>query len=438
MPIRSTGADLSTNALFRASALERMAAPDRLDMAAAIVRPAYWALVLSCCALVVAAVVAGILVHLPVKVAANGILLDVAGVKEVAATAAGQIRALSVRTGDRVRVGDVIATIEQPDLKQDIEAAAAELKDARDQLDRTLALQRRIAAEQEAFRAQQRDTLTRSAGFSTQKVAALTERLRDFEGLAVRGVITRQRLLDARNEANAAQEELAKTGSGLKQLDVEASAQAAERERERLSLDLKVASAERKVEMLRERLGRVDVVTSPYNGAVGELKVNGGELVERGAALVAIVPEGLSNPGDEPAAPLIATLYVDPADGKKARPGMDVEIMPSTVKREEYGFIRGKVVYVSDVPATQEGMLRTLKNRQLVQTLANGGAPFEVRATLEPDPATRSRLRWSTSAGPNLLVSSGSPCRAEIVTLSEPALQVLLPASRALFGWSGR
>jgi HlyD family secretion protein len=73
-------------------------------------------------------------------------------------------------------------------------------------------------------------------------------------------------------------------------------------------------------------------------------------------------------------------------------------------------------------------MQRTIKNHQMVSTLAGSGAPFEVRVALDIDPKTPSGFKWSSSVGPETTLSGGSPCKAEIVTRSETILQMLIPA----------
>ena len=107
--------------------------------------------------------------------------------------------------------------------------------------------------------------------------------------------------------------------------------------------------------MIKERLGRVDVVTSAYKGVVAEVKMNPGEVIDRGGVILSIIPDPVANPGDDPVASLVATIYVDAADGKKVKPGMPVEVIPTIVRREEDGFVKGKVTYVSVAPATVEG-----------------------------------------------------------------------------------
>jgi len=419
--------------LFRDSAIARMTSPERLDMAAAVVRPSAWLLLLVCVLAVVAALVVGIFIKVPIKVSGNGILLNIAGVKEVVASAAGQLKSIKVRVGDHVKAGDVIAQVEQPDLRQEISAAAAELAEAKDQSEKVAAFQSRVRSTQDNLRAEQGQNLAKSVGFADQRVAALTERLRSFEDLAERGVITKQRLLDARNELSQAAEGLGRDRSALKQLEVEAENQRNEREREQLSISLKISTAERKLGLLNERMGRVDIMTSPYSGTVAEIKLNEGELVERGVALATILPDVTAADGGENKAPLVATLYVPPANGKKVRPGMMVEVLPSTVKRQEHGYLVARITAVSEVPATQEGMLRVLKNRQLAQSLSEGGAPFEVRAELVPNAKTPTGLQWSSSRGPETTISNGTLCKAEIVTRTEPVLQVVLPYTRQFF-----
>ena len=115
-------------------------------------------------------------------------------------------------------------------------------------------------------------------------------------------------------------------------------------------------------------------------------------------------------------------FIIQTANGKKVRPGMMVEVLPSTIKRQEHGYLVARITAVSEVPATQEGMMRVLKNRQLAQSLSEGGAPFEVRAELVPNAKTPTGLQWSSSRGPETTISNGTLCKAEIVTRTDDGL----------------
>lgn len=418
--------------VFRQQALARISSPERLDMAAAVVRPSSWLLAAACGLAVLGAILGGIYVDVPLKVKGDGILLNVAGIKEVVTNTSGQVREFNVRIGDHVKAGDVVAKIEQPDIQQEITAADSELAEARSELEKRTELQKRVAASEDRVRVQQQANLAQSAAFLAQRETALIQRNSDFEDLTNRGFMTKQRLLDARNELAQVQDELGRNRRDIRQLELEDESRKSDRERENLDLVIKVGAAERKLEQLKERLNRLDIVTSPYSGQVAELKLNAGEVVDRNTSLLTIIPDVTVQ--DTPnMAPLVATIFVSPGDGKKVRPGMKVEILPATIRREDHGYAVGRVSAVSQVPATQEGMLRILKNRQLVQTLSASGAPFEVRVELEADPKSKTGLRWSSSRDPEVSLSSGTPCEAEVITKLEPALQLVFPATREIF-----
>jgi HlyD family secretion protein len=424
--------------LFRATALQKLDSPERLDLAVIVVRPVAWMLLLVASLLVVTAVAGSILVRVPVKVSVDGMLLSAEGVREVSAASGGQLIDLQVHLGDVVKEGQVIAHVEQADLKESLIQAVAQLRDDREELDKTTAFQTRVRAAQEISRAEQRRNFDASSALTQQRLTWTRERLRDLDQLAAHGLAPKPTVMQTRTDLIAATEELARTRNARLQLDTEEANARVEQEREGMRLRLKVAAAERAIEQLQEKLTRNGTVTTPYGGVVVEMKVNPGELVERGSPLLALLPDTSDAPaqpgqGRPPVLPLVATLYVPQADGKRIHPGMEVQIVPSTVKREEFGFIVGRVTSVAAVPATQEGMQRALKNRQLVASLSSGGAPFEIRAELLPSASTPTGYQWSSSRGPESALTGGSPCKAEVVTRSEPLLQLAIPALRRLF-----
>ena len=113
---------------------------------------------------------------------------------------------------------------------------------------------------------------------------------------------------------------------------------------------------------------------------------------------------------------------------------MKIQIAPTTIKQEEFGFVLGDVTYVSDFPATSQGMMRVLKNTQLVQTLSGGSAPFEVYADLRLDPSTVSGFKWSSSEGPPMAIQTGTVCIASITVDVRRPIELVIPILRE---WSG-
>src|SRR6185503_6817130 len=112
---------------------------------------------------------------------------------------------------------------------------------------------------------------------------------------------------------------------------------------------------------------------------------------------------------------------------------MDARISPSQVKREEYGFMWGKVVFVADYPATAAAVMRNFQNDQMVQTLAGHGPVTEVRVTLDRDPGTVSGFRWSSPGGPPIRVTAGTIAVAEVVTNRRAPISLVIPLLRQTF-----
>lgn len=162
-------------------------------------------------------------------------------------------------------------------------------------------------------------------------------------------------------------------------------------------------------------------IVSPHDGRVLEIFKNTGQVIRTGEALLNIEK---SRDRDKP---LSAFIYFSPRDGKKVLQGMDVRIIPSTVNVEAHGYMRATVGRVSSFPATGKGMLRVLRNPDLVTRLSAGGAPIAVTAELVPDPSAVSRYRWSSGAGPAMTVESGTLCTAQVVVNRQAPITLVLP-----------
>src|SRR5437879_6397248 len=107
-------------------------------------------------------------------------------------------------------------------------------------------------------------------------------------------------------------------------------------------------------------------IVSPYDGRLVELKAGRGMLIDNNAP-IASIERDLGAGGR-----MEAVMFVPGTEGKKLEPQMDAEIAPSTVKREESGFVRGKVRFVSEYPSTPQSLATLLANDDLARELAGG------------------------------------------------------------------
>jgi multidrug resistance efflux pump len=166
--------------------------------------------------------------------------------------------------------------------------------------------------------------------------------------------------------------------------------------------------------------GEVSQVVSPYTGYVLEVRVDEGNLIDLGTPLLnlELVGEDIK---------LEAIMYVPATEGKNIEPGMEVQIAPSSVRQEEYGFMVGRVTSVGKFPSTYQGMLRILGSDELVQTFAGVGASIQVMVELVADSQTASGYQWSSADGPPVDLLSGTLGSANIVIGEQRPIEYVLP-----------
>jgi HlyD family secretion protein len=275
---------------------------------------------------------------------------------------------------------------------------------------------------------QQRADLRRSIQSTRDQITWLREKVEHQSQLLKDGLITRQVLLSTKQQLQATRERVEQLQHEIKQIDIRLLALQNQRRQELLTSSMQISELEREISRLEDQHRLASEVTSPYTGRILELMAEAGSIVAQGRPIMR-----LDLVGDH-IQDLEAVLYIPSGDGKKVKPGMDVQISPATVEREEHGFIEGTVTRTSDFPATPEGMTRVLKNHQLVQVLAGGGAPYETYASLKLDPKSMSGFRWSSSTGPDTRIQSGTICTASITVDEQRPAEMVLPVLKRFFG----
>ena len=193
---------------------------------------------------------------------------------------------------------------------------------------------------------------------------------------------------------------------------------------------------------------RTVVVASPYVGRVVDVRITRGNLVGAGTTLLNV---------EQPGRSLEAVLYLPPADGTRILPGMEVQLSPASVKKEEYGLLIGHVSAVGAFPATILGMRRVLGSEELAKALSDKAPPIEVHVELVRNPTTISGYQWTstlstlasivvgllpgplvavlpgwaTPQGPPLTLASGTLCAADVITEQQAPIYLVL----AKFNW---
>lgn len=414
--------------IFRKVALDRLSSPEQLDQVMQVTRPQGWVALASIGLLLVTALGWGMVGTLAEQVGGRGILVKSGGILEVVTEAGGRVTDVAVEVGDSVTQGQVVAWIAQPELLEESQAARNAVELLRREHLQLVAFRERDAELQRRNIAQQRGNLQASVTASTAALRNQEERLASQEQLVRQGLMTRASLLQTQQQVEQTREDIRAAQAELAQLPVRLLGVENELAQARSGGEHKIAAALSEIERMERDVKNSSQIVSPYTGRILEVMSEPGKILARGEPLLTLDLTGGA------VQDLVAVIYVPSIQGKKIKPGMEIQVAPSTVRLEEYGMMLGKVTFVSNFPATPAGMLRVLKNERLVTDLAGNDAPYEVHAELAVDPSTPSRYRWSSSQGPPQTIQSGTVAFGRVTVSTERPIGRVIPLLRR---WTG-
>ena len=419
---------MERDGLFRKVALERLASPEQLDQLTQVTNGRAWVALAACGLLLAAALTWGVLGRLPESVSGTGMLIKSGGVLEVVSPSSGRVSDIAVSVGDVVREGQVIARVDQPDLSDQLQQARAALAHLRAEHVQTVAFNARDAEIQRRYLGEQRASTEQQVAADERSLAWLASKITAQEQLVKQGLLTNATLISTRQQYDQTSEKIADGRSQLTQVESKLLSLSNSKQDQQRTSQQGLQDAERKVAELERALRDASEIVTPYAGRILEVMSEQGGIANRGDAILSLVMTGRTVKGLE------AVVYVPPTHGKQIKPGMTIQIAPSTVKQEEYGLMLGRVTYVSDFPATPRGIQRVLKNQQLVQSLSGGSAPYEVHADLTVDPTTVSRFRWTSAGGPPIEIKSGTLATGNIEIASRMPIAMVIPILREYTG----
>ena len=414
-----------TNRIFRDVSLERLSSPDQLDSLLKVTDTKSWLSQLALFGLLGLAVLWGYRGSLPTIVSGQGVIIRKGGVLNVVSVGSGVIEQMYVEVGDKVKAHQLLAKVAQPITQEKLRDAREALDEAHREKERahTMLLdQSKLAIE--AIQRKRTNANGEIANLE-QRILLAKEQVVAQDSLFADGIVTKQKTIEARQTVAGLEAQIADLQAQIKELDAEeynAQAKLAETD---ASNDLRIQDRERNLHELETQLQLAENVVSPYDGEVLEVKASSGASIAAGEPLVSLQNDTLE---------VQVLVYVPAEQAKNIRAGMEARIMPSTVKVEEFGFIKGKVTYISDFPDTPAELMRNFENEVLVKALTQEGPVTELRVEMERNAATPSGYQWSSPRGLGVSISGGTLCTAEIVTKRDAPITFVLPFFKRALG----
>jgi multidrug efflux pump subunit AcrA (membrane-fusion protein) len=370
---------------YRQEALDHASARDPLDQPLPLLRPGWWGVLTALLLVSGGALAWGVLGRVPVRLQGRGVLLRPDSLLPVQSRSSGPLLAILSGEGGCVRAGQVMARVDQVELRLGLAAAGRRLAQLRAQ-DGAARLQ-----------AQRERAL----------LAADLERLLPYRAS---GAIAEQTFVDKERE--------------LQRLDGQHLGEAAQRQQ--AINDEALALARQRVEYERD-----SVVVAPLAGCVVERLVQPGAVVTAGTTIFTL--ERGDRRGE-----LVSLAYFPSQDGKRLKPGQLVRVTPTTTKAQRHGGIQGRILSLRALPVSREALRQRLGLEALVNAIQPAGSPgeplIEAVTSLRRDPRTRSGYDWGGGAGPDLRLTAGTGTDVSVLVEWRQPISYLIPLLRDVSG----
>jgi hypothetical protein len=114
---------------------------------------------------------------------------------------------------------------------------------------------------------------------------------------------------------------------------------------------------------------------------------------------------------------------------------MEAQVWPADEKRDEIGYVRGRISQVVRYPADADDVRQTLKSNILTQRLLGDGQDilYEVRINLLTSPADSTCYDWSFGQPEGVSMGIGTYCSVLTETRRRSMFQYLFEALRTQF-----
>jgi hypothetical protein len=110
---------------------------------------------------------------------------------------------------------------------------------------------------------------------------------------------------------------------------------------------------------------------------------------------------------------------------------MEAQVWPADEKRDEIGYVRGRITQVVRYPAAADEVRQTLKSNILAKRLLEqGDVVYEVRIDLLRSPEDSTRYDWSFGEPADVSMGIGTYCSVLTETRRRSMFQYLFEASR--------
>lgn len=386
--------------------IERLASPENLNRIMYTLNPQGWVALVIIAILLVLALLWAIFGTISQTATGRGILLTPDGLFTIRSTASGLINQVVARQGQWVEKGDLIATVYDESLLNEISATELHINylensiAALESLDKTPEEQKvaysNIVAEMEKLLEQEQKQLS--------QLETLAGTVHDKEQF-------QKQLLQWKNQVAIM----------LRLMD--------RIQGDTVANDATLSELKVQLQLAKNLLAALKIAPPTFairatrTGRLIERYVTEGDYIVPGSRIM------LGTTPLQPGQPLVCHAYFDVATGQKIYAGMSARLLPVNVDTQKYGYLKGIVQQSSRFPVSDSAILAWLMEAALVEYMkADQLVVTYSHIYTEINPTTFSGYSWSSPDGPPEYIPVGTVCIVEIELAAEPPIGVFFPS----------
>jgi HlyD family secretion protein len=404
--------------IFRKVSLDRLSSPEQIDQLLQVTTARGWVALVALCGCIAAALIWSVTSFTETTISASGVISRAEGVASVVSLGTGTVTDITVKVGDAIQAGQVVAHVAQPSFELQLIQAKAELADA--ERARAKILAGRVEGDKVKLAAMQQQIAGHGQDIvhTLEQVQYAKEQVPVDDQLVAKGLITKQTAIQDKQKVASLESNVAQLRVQIAQ--VTAQEVAMQNDAAQLALDHgnRINDLLRNVGLAEHTFRNASDVVAPGAGRVVAISSYQGAMIGSGQPI-------LSYESTQQRLEVVAYVPADKAKG--IQPGMQAHISPSGIEREEYGYMIGKVRVVGYFPATSEDVTRMFENEALARAMMSAGPVTEVIVDLVTSSATQSGYRWSSPKGPPDSITSGAVSSVEIVTRAQHPIELVIP-----------
>ena len=405
--------------LYRSDSLDSLVTSDDLDQASLLIRFRSLLFLFVFVLLILISIACTLLIEVPIKVTGPAVIWSEEGVMQVTAEHSGTITSIKIKVGDRIEYNQTIAILDQRLVRDRLESTQEKWNALKENIFKLELLQRKDKRERDFIQGKVSAIRKESENLNNNRMERLSIRKSELKKLHADGLI----LFD---QYNLLFDQIEKTEESLiqeKRMDLTEQKEEQRKEtsddRELLQKRLEADQLYSEVILLKKQIDKQGELKAQVSGRVVEITSSVGDFLSPGSPVILVQPDSSEDK-------MTFVVFIPSEQVKPVKINMETELQLSAFPPTKYGKLMAKVKDVSPMPLSSSGLMKELRNDQLVERITEVGSPFMVKVDITRDKKTGT-LKWSSASDKKRELQVGMVGQGSIITRWEKLIWLLLP-----------